>query len=633
MNGGKSNAPDLELVVLDAFAGRGNTVRDLREGSLVLLEDPTDGERDTLGSRACVLLTAGSLAGDARENSAAANEIMDAVWRLSFDGTALGDQLVYRDVPIPPVAHAQLVLPLVDALGRIAALDALIGVHGPSLIRVARDPGPWGRAAMGVAGAHGLGVRRIRGAPPRVPLRPFSRRVFTQWLPPAFRRWREAREAHADLHRLSRRAPYAIEEQQADVLAMAHYVAEAKALLPVVGRISQSGRSTAVIGDTWGAAPAALDSSGIGWTPLQDVDPWAGIRCNVESEARRLGAIWKAALNSSEATLITYRGVPIVPVLRSEWLTFAELSLRYDTMRQYLLWIDFIDRALAIWNPRVVLLADESMGVNVVLRTLARKRGARTLHVQHGAFTEHAKDRPTELDICTVGGEATRRALIEIGSDPERVVATGLPQFDPLADADALREFPIRTSFGLPDDKPLVVYTMLSGQGVASREDVVAAIREALRAAETLRDTCSFLFKRHPADRDDLLRSMGVDPDSAGISVTLDAPLHPILAAADVVVTQMSVTGIEALMLGKPLIIVSSPGSFDTIPYAEYGAALKVSGEGDLAPAILRVMQDENTREHLAAGRDRFVLDYAFKNDGHATERIVEQVYRLLDPC
>ena len=565
----------------------------------------------------------------------ASEAILQEVWRVPVGGSSLAERFAYRGIPLTDVAHAHLVGALFEALVKVAALDEWLKRRGAERIWLPRETGEWSSAAQALAVARQMPVRRLQSIPHRAALWPPTRRSVTQWLPGWVRRWRERREAESAeaefLGEWRRRAAEAA--NSVEVLGIAHYVGEGRTLAPVVSKMREEGRHTVALRvDSWGRAGEIFDKADLPYSLLQALGPWDESAARIRKALPALGKLWRTALASDQARAIRHRGVPITALVRTRWCTLGDISLRHDCLRQYLWWVELIERALAAFSPRLVLLADEVMPFGVIAVNAAERMGIRTLNIIHGAMLDHPKHRACWATRVVVGGEASRRFLRSRGTADERIVVTGLPQFDPLADDQALSRVPVRRQLGIPDGVPLVVYTMLSGAGVTPLEEVLAATREVLDAAEHLRGACSFVFKRHPADRADILSKTGVDLAARGIVATIDAPLHPLLWNADLVITQMSTTGQEAIMLGKPLIVVDVAGKPDTIPYVEYGAALGVYETGALAGAIHRALHDEAVRRSLAAGRERFIADFAYRNDGKATDRILDEVDRLVTP-
>ncbi len=561
-------------------------------------------------------------------------DAIESIWQVPVAVASLDEKLRYEGIRLADVAHSHLAYALADALVRLCALDEWWKRERPGELYVPARVGQWSHAAVLLARELQIPTRRLSGYPPTAPMWPLRRSSIARLAPDFLRRWRDRREARSEAASIGRRKPALPAEGGADVLALAHYPAEARALEPIMRRIiADGGCSVALSVDQWGGALRAAERSGLPFSLMQDCGDWREAAARVTRNARCLGRLWHRALRSPTALGIKHRGVSVPLLVRDEWGAMGELSLRQDCLRQYLWWIEMVRRAMEYWSPKVVLVADEAMPINVIQMLLAETAGTASVHVPHGAILEHPKHRACTATRIAVGGDAVRRFLVSLGTDSERIVTTGSPQFDSLADREALDAAPIRDDLGIPSDRPVVVYTMLSGQGVTPREDVIAATEEVLAACREMSGEAAFVFKRHPADRANILEQMGADTSALGAIVTYDAPIHPLLMVADVVVTQMSTTGQEALMLGKSLAVVNLSGRDDSIPYVAYGAAVPVNRSGALADAIRLALTDDATRSRLRTGRDEFVRDFAYRVDGRATERVVDEIAELVGRC
>jgi len=622
------------LVILDDVLPPSDLPVGARSAAVVFIPEVSAQDKEPWHNVGCQVVAPSDLITHeiAVEAKRAAPEIMRAVWQAPIDGRPLGEQFMYRGIFLADVAHAHLVSTLLEALVKLAALDEWLKANPVHLVWLPRELGAWSRAGAFLAEAHGIPIRRLRGIPRRRPFWPPTRRSLTQWLPHSLRRWQERREAGAATRRFVRQHVGAEKPpERVDLIAVGHYVSECRALVPIVRALDAEGiYSTRVLADAWGRAPEVFDAMKVPYETLQRLGGWRKEAERVRSSLPALVRMWEAFLRGEGDHGLVFRHVPIHQLMRHAWRAMSDISLRHDCIRMYLWWIEIIAKAFDHFSPRLALLADEAMPINVIQVELAHQRAIATICMQHGAMPDHPKYAAGRAARILVGGEALRRLLVSRGTAPERVAAVGIPHFDPLADHHALARVPVRKDLGLPEGMPLIVYTMLSGVGVTPRDEVIAATREVLDGVERLGGGYAFVFKRHPADRADILSRMGADLAARGIIATIDAPIHPLLWSADLVITQMSTTGQEAIMLEKPLIVVNLTGKPDTIPYVEYGAALGVYRCGELAEAMRRALNDEGTQRALGEGRKRFIADFAYRVDGRATERVLAEIRRLV---
>jgi CDP-glycerol glycerophosphotransferase (TagB/SpsB family) len=97
--------------------------------------------------------------------------------------------------------------------------------------------------------------------------------------------------------------------------------------------------------------------------------------------------------------------------------------------------------------------------------------------------------------------------------------------------------------------------------------------------------------------------------------------LMRLLHAADALVTVESLSAVEALVLGRPVIVLNMPTHLADLVAA--GAALGVPEGGDPAAALEGALAPGAVREALDRARDAYLGELAMGVDGGATARIV----------
>jgi glycosyltransferase involved in cell wall biosynthesis len=244
--------------------------------------------------------------------------------------------------------------------------------------------------------------------------------------------------------------------------------------------------------------------------------------------------------------------------------------------------------------------------------------------VQHGATMEIDAFGPVIATRMAVWGDISRRWLIDHGAQANRLVVTGPPQFDQLTQrkkTEQLRNSVCRR-LGLDPDRVILTLAVIQ---LAGRE----MVEMALEAMGALRDF-QLVVKLHPGERDearlmDLVTGLGL-PNAIAVK---HFDIYDLLEISDIVIVWQSTVGLEALILGKPLIAFR----FDMpapVPFAEYGAAVQVRSAEELVDAVRRVSTDKELRAALMQGRDSFVRSYIGEADGRATDRVIELIDKLV---
>jgi glycosyltransferase involved in cell wall biosynthesis len=291
-----------------------------------------------------------------------------------------------------------------------------------------------------------------------------------------------------------------------------------------------------------------------------------------------------------------------------------------------------MSQALQELRPSVVCLYAESSGWGRAAVAACRAHGVPSVGIQHGILYptyysyRHDADEADcpRPDRTAVFGEAARRFLIEAGRyAPESLVVTGSPTFDELLLASRTWDRPaLRAELGAsPDERLIAVASRFRGIR-ETHQSIGSAFPGLVRAVEGL-PRARLLVKPHPAESTDgysrVMREMG-----ATRARLLDSKqdLMRLMFAADVLVTVESLSAVEALVLGKPVVVLNMPTNLKEM--VDAGAALGVPEGQDPAETLSRALEDPGTRERLAAARSAYLNDVASGVDGRATLRLLE---------
>lgn len=292
-------------------------------------------------------------------------------------------------------------------------------------------------------------------------------------------------------------------------------------------------------------------------------------------------------------------------------------------------------REILAWSrPAVLVLYAESSGWGRAALAAARAAGVKSVGVQHGILYPHYfsylhKEDETDCpipDLTAVFGEEARRLLIEMGRYPEnRIVITGSPKFDSLLERSRkLKPSMIRDSLGLSNADALVLVASRFRPIRDTHQAIGTAFPELVRAVESM-DGVAALVKPHPAEPkepyEEVLKRLG-SRNVGLVNPTQD--LGALLVASDVLVTVESLSAVEALVVGRPVVVLNMPTNLRSL--VESGAALGVPAGADPRPVLERALFDEPSRKALEAARRRYLDEVARGVDGQATRRLVELV-------
>ncbi len=287
--------------------------------------------------------------------------------------------------------------------------------------------------------------------------------------------------------------------------------------------------------------------------------------------------------------------------------------------------------ALRAVRPGALCLYAESSGWGRAALAACRAEGVKTVGLQHGILYpkyfsyRHAADEgdcPLP-DRTAVFGEAAQRLLTDIGHyPPGSLVVTGSPKFDALLEAARSWDgSAIRRRWGVgSSDKLLVVASRF--RAIRQTHQAIGSAFPDLVAAVDAMEGVRCLVKPHPAEPKEAYEAAIREAGSRRTTVVgPGTDLMELLHAADALVTVESLSAVEALVLGRPVLVLNMPTNLREL--VESGAALGVAAGTDPRLALDALLFDPGTRAALDEARERYLSQLAHGVDGRATARIV----------
>ena len=140
----------------------------------------------------------------------------------------------------------------------------------------------------------------------------------------------------------------------------------------------------------------------------------------------------------------------------------------------------------------------------------------------------------------------------------------------------------------------------------------------------------SLVIKQHPAEPEKFTDEIMRQIDSYGINAVItpkNSDTYEQLFVCDLMITRHSTTAMEAVALGKPVIILNLSGKPDPVEYVQEGVALGIYNSDDLFAAMKRLLVDDS---ELSAQRERYIEKYLYKIDGRSTQRVIDIIIKSL---
>lgn len=303
--------------------------------------------------------------------------------------------------------------------------------------------------------------------------------------------------------------------------------------------------------------------------------------------------------------------------------------------------IELANSVIEIEKPCIIIGTNERSGNYRVFYELAKIRNIPFLSIQYGLINDHPLWHvPIAADIMAVDGRKTIDCISRAGGSTDKLIVTGQPKYDTLRDRYSnISKDEVSAKYGLEPKKKLVLYTShtaseeQSGKIRFSTRDELSKYSEEIYAiyeALSRMTDVQLVVKPHPDnERIDLHHEVFKKVASPNIHiVSSQSDVNELITVCDVLITRHSTTGLDALIMGKRLVVVNLTGEGDRVPYVEYGAALGAYKKQDVFP-VIKDACNEKMKWQLIDGREKFISDFAYRNDGKASQRITGLIEEL----
>jgi len=292
-------------------------------------------------------------------------------------------------------------------------------------------------------------------------------------------------------------------------------------------------------------------------------------------------------------------------------------------------YIELLSEMIKREKPQIIVVADDVTALGRAACHVGRKYNIPSLTVQPGLLIDSPMLYDLASDHMALQGRKDLDYFLRKGEKRSKFTITGQPRYDILATHRYDRR---KTLFRLGLN-PNLKTGVLTTQDVHSdiNQEVVKIVCEASSRFENLQ----MIIKPHPYEnfspykKNKYIRTYGA-------RLVKDINIFELLHACDFNITISSTTGIEALILGKPVIILDYPkGTNPEKIYmdSKYSELFPKAHNGQtLIDAINKVLCDDNYKRKFKCLKNKFLEYIIYKVDGKSTERVVNLIKRLKKP-
>lgn len=291
--------------------------------------------------------------------------------------------------------------------------------------------------------------------------------------------------------------------------------------------------------------------------------------------------------------------------------------------------LGIVDEIISEEDPGLLICVDETGLLGKSIAAQGKRRLIPTLNVQHGVRSDSPWIEDQLFDRFAVFGPATREVFSTRGNHPDMFVCTGVPRYDDLFRRRGLKSrLKVAAELGLDPNRPIVVFASQRSWG-----HMTPTVKSQTLMALVLawQETDSQLVVKLRSGQDDYLPAEILEvPGWESALVTTNYDLYDLLHASDLVVTAWSTVGMEAVALGKPLLIINLTGQPDHIPYVTQRIAMGVYQPEDVKPALKQLLTSEVPIPEYAENRKKFIRQHLTRDDGRSAERLADLMLSMI---
>jgi hypothetical protein len=275
-------------------------------------------------------------------------------------------------------------------------------------------------------------------------------------------------------------------------------------------------------------------------------------------------------------------------------------------------------RLYAKWEPSCLISTTDLWPFEHTVFAEARRAKIPSFVIQHGVpnFYWH----PSECDTLLLWGEPFRQQLLNWGAPPERLAVCGMPAADHWFCCSGGKT--TKPSFQQAFSVLLLSETNVRGLMPHMFEKYTALLREVIPTASGVK----WLVKLHPSEDDSFYRKIGDDVLRHLTILPKSTTLEQAVTGADVACTLFSTAGLEAMMMGRPLVVFDvDPAVSEYAWWPKQGGGVYVSTGDAMNDFITRAKEGASFLNEIVALQYNF-LQRTFANRGTAAETVVSFV-------
>jgi hypothetical protein len=279
-------------------------------------------------------------------------------------------------------------------------------------------------------------------------------------------------------------------------------------------------------------------------------------------------------------------------------------------------------RLFAEWEPSCVVSTSNLWPFDCAVYTEARRLGIPSFVVQHGVTNHYWW--PFVATKMFLWGNSFQEEILRLGAPAGLLAVAGMPAADFL-----FSRYSANTSGR--SRSPASSYVILSHtHGRYSYPALFSSYRTLLKAVVAATPSIHWSVKLHGVEDDSFYRDMlgGRFPNFSILPKS--TTLEEAVTHADVACTVYSTSGLEAMMMRRPLVVFDmGPAVYEYAWWPKYGGGTYAPTSEAMLAFVKKAASDGQFVADLMAKQDRFLAEN-FANPGRAADAILDAVQEFV---
>jgi glycosyltransferase involved in cell wall biosynthesis len=275
-------------------------------------------------------------------------------------------------------------------------------------------------------------------------------------------------------------------------------------------------------------------------------------------------------------------------------------------------------RLYATWQPSCLISTTDFWPFEHAVFAEARRARIPSFVIQHGVVARFWQ--PFVCDTLILWGEPFRQELLSLGAPAERLAVCGMPAADQLF----LRYGATATRPSIKQTVNFLILSQTNDQGLMPH--LYDKYRALLRDVIPRTSEINWVVKLHPSEDDSFYRDIGDDVRRLLTILPKSTTLEQAVTSADVACTLYSTAGLEAMMMGCPVVVLDvEPEISKYAWWPKCGGGVYVPTAEALRTFIAQAGESAAFLDDIVA-RQRAFLRNAFANHGKAADAVVSLI-------